>query len=122
MEIRFALNGEKVRVEVPAHWTLLRLLRQDLGLTGTKEGCGIGECGTCTVLLDGKPVNACLVLARTAAGRSVETIEGLAQGNALHPIQKAFVEKGAVQCGFCTPGMVLSATALLAQNANPSEE
>jgi carbon-monoxide dehydrogenase small subunit len=120
--LRLTVNGREAEAAAPANRTLLEFLREDLGLTGTKEGCGIGECGTCTVLLDGKPVNACLVLARTAAGRSVETIESLAQGNLLHPIQRAFVEKGAVQCGFCTPGMVLSAKALLAENPDPTEE
>jgi aerobic carbon-monoxide dehydrogenase small subunit len=120
--LRLTVNGREAEAAVPANRTLLEFLREDLGLTGTKEGCGIGECGTCTVLLDGKPVNACLVLARTVAGRSVETIEGLARGNLLHPIQQAFVEKGAIQCGFCTPGMVLSAKALLAENPDPTEE
>src|SRR5512136_3266024 len=122
MEIRFALNGEKVRVEVPPHWTLLRLLRESLGLTGTKEGCGIGECGTCTVLMDGMPVNACLVLAPKVEGRRVETVEGLGSRESLHPLQKSFVDHGAIQCGFCTPGMLMSSKALLDKNPNPTRE
>lgn len=121
--ISFVLNGEPVDVEVEPHLTLLQLLRDELGLTGTKEGCGMGECGACTVLLDGKTVNSCIFSALEVDGKSVTTIEGLtdAQGN-LHPIQKAFIEYGAIQCGFCTPGMVLSAKALLDENPKPSEE
>jgi len=121
--IRFILNAEPVELEIEPHLTLLQLLRDGLGLTGTKEGCGMGECGACTVLLDGKTVNSCIFPAIEADGKSVTTIEGLtnAQGN-LHPIQKAFVEYGAIQCGFCTPGMVLSAKALLDENPKPSEE
>lgn len=116
------VNGERVEGEVPASRTLLEFLREDLGLTGTKEGCGKGECGACTVLLDGAPVNSCLVLAYQADGRSVTTIEGLPQGSSLHPIQEAFVTEGAVQCGFCTPGMILVAKALLDTNPAPSRE
>jgi carbon-monoxide dehydrogenase small subunit len=121
--IKFNLNGEPVDVEIEPHLTLLQLLRDGLGLTGTKEGCGMGECGACTVLLDGKTINSCIFPAMEADGKSVTTIEGLtdAQGN-LHPIQKAFIEYGAIQCGFCTPGMVLSAKALLDENPKPSEE
>jgi carbon-monoxide dehydrogenase small subunit len=121
-EIRFLVNEEPVSVFVEPHWTLLRVIRNELGLTGTKEGCGEGDCGSCTVLIDGKAVNACLVLAVDVDGRKVTTIEGLAQGTDLHPLQKAFLEKGAVQCGFCTPGMILTAKSLLDQNPCPSEE
>jgi len=121
--IKFSLNGESVEVEIESHLTLLQLLRDKLELTGTKEGCGMGECGACTVLLDGKTVNSCILPAMEVDGKSVTTIEGLtdAQGN-LHPIQKAFIEYGAVQCGFCSPGMVLSAKALLDENPKPTEE
>ena len=121
--IRFTLNGDPVEVEIDPHLTLLQLLRDKLELLGTKEGCGMGECGTCTVLLDGKTINSCIFPAWEVEGRTVTTIEGLtdAQGN-LHPIQKAFVEYGAIQCGFCTPGMVLSAKALLDENPKPTEE
>jgi len=121
--ITFNLNGESVQVEIEPHLTLLQILRDKLELTGTKEGCGMGECGACTVLLDGKTVNSCIFPAMEVDGKSVTTIEGLtdAQGN-LHPIQKAFVEYGAIQCGFCTPGMVLSAKALLDENPKPTEE
>jgi carbon-monoxide dehydrogenase small subunit len=109
-------------VAVEPRRTLLELLRYDLELTGAKQGCGEGDCGACVVLLDGVPVNACLVLALEAAGQEVLTIEGLARGNTLHPIQRAFVEVGAVQCGYCTPGMVLTAKALLSEQPDPSEE
>ena len=121
--IRFTLNGDPVEVEIDPHLTLLELLRDKLELLGTKEGCGMGECGSCTVLLDGKTINSCIFPAWEVEGRTVTTIEGLtdAQGN-LHPIQKAFVEYGAIQCGFCTPGMVLSAKALLDENPKPTEE
>jgi carbon-monoxide dehydrogenase small subunit len=121
--VSFILNGESTEVEIEPHLTLLQLLRDGLGLTGTKEGCGMGECGACTVLLDGKTINSCIFPAMEVDGKSVTTIEGLtdAQGN-LHPIQKAFIEYGAIQCGFCTPGMVLSAKALLDENPKPSEE
>ncbi len=121
--ITFSLNGESVEMEIEPHLTLLQLLRDRLELTGTKEGCGMGECGACTVLVDGKTVNSCILPAMEVDGKSVTTIEGLtdAQGN-LHPIQKAFIEYGAVQCGFCSPGMVLSAKALLDENSKPTEE
>jgi carbon-monoxide dehydrogenase small subunit len=109
------VNGKPVHVAVPADRTLLRFLRDDLGLTGAKEGCGEGECGACTVLLDGEPVCSCLTLAVQAAGRAVTTIEGLTDGEGhLHPVQQAFIDAGAIQCGFCTPGMILTTTALLA--------
>jgi carbon-monoxide dehydrogenase small subunit len=121
--LSFTLNGDRIETEIEAHWTLLQLLRDHLELTGTKEGCGKGECGACTVILDGKAVNSCLYPAMELEGKEVLTIEGLAEaGGDLHPIQKAFVEHGAVQCGFCTPGMVMSAKALLDENPKPSEE
>jgi aerobic carbon-monoxide dehydrogenase small subunit len=120
--IRIEVNGRARELATEPNRTLLEVLREDLGLTGAKQGCGEGECGTCTVLLDGAPVNACLVLAVEAQGRAVTTIEGLARGEALHPLQRAFIDKGAIQCGFCTPGMILSAKALLEQRARPSDE
>jgi carbon-monoxide dehydrogenase small subunit len=120
--IRFVLNGELVEIEVPPHWTLLRLLREKLGLTGTKEGCGIGECGACTVLMDGMPVNACLVLVPKVRGREVETVEGLGSRESLHPLQKSFIDHGAIQCGFCTPGILMSSKALIEKNSNPTRE
>jgi len=121
--ITFNLNGEPMEVEVEPHLTLLQLLRDKLEMTGTKEGCGMGECGACTVLLDGKAINSCIFPAFEVEGKNVTTIEGImdSQGN-LHPIQKSFIEHGAIQCGFCTPGMILSAKALLDENPNPSEE
>jgi len=109
-------------LEIESHRTLLEVLRNDLGLTGTKEGCDGGECGACTVLLDGLPVLSCLTLALDAQGRHIVTIEGLAHDNELGPIQTAFMEEGAIQCGFCTPGMILSAKALLDRNQKPTLE
>jgi aerobic carbon-monoxide dehydrogenase small subunit len=120
--IKFSLNGASVEVSVSPHWTLLRLLREKLGLTGTKEGCGIGECGACTVLIDGAPVHACLVLTPKVEGREVQTIEGLGTRESLHPLQQSFIEHGAVQCGFCTPGMLMSSKALLENNPHPTQE
>jgi carbon-monoxide dehydrogenase small subunit len=120
--IRLTVNDREHELAVEPNQTLLQLLREDLGLTGAKHGCGLGECGACTVLLDGRPVNSCLVLAAQAEGSRVVTIEGLAVGDRLHPVQKAFVEKGAIQCGFCSPGMILSSKALLDQNPSPTEE
>jgi carbon-monoxide dehydrogenase small subunit len=121
--LNFTLNGEPIQVEIEPHLTLLQLLREKLELTGTKEGCGMGECGACTVLLDGKTVNSCIFPAVEAEGKSITTIEGIADGKGgLHPIQKAFVEHGAIQCGFCTPGMVLSVKALLDEVPKPTEE
>ena len=120
--IQFTINQEAVSLEVEPHWTLLRVIRDGLGLTGTKEGCGEGDCGACTVLANGKAVNACLILAADMDGQSITTIEGLAQNGQLHPLQEAFVDHGAIQCGFCTPGMILSAKALLDMNPQPSEE
>jgi aerobic-type carbon monoxide dehydrogenase small subunit (CoxS/CutS family) len=119
--VTLAVNGVAREVLVEARRTLLDVLRNDLGLTGTKEGCGDGNCGSCTVLLDGQAVNSCLVFAIEADGRSVTTIEGLAENGELHPLQKAFIEEGAVQCGFCTPGMILTAKAFLESNHRPTE-
>jgi carbon-monoxide dehydrogenase small subunit len=120
--IKFTVNGEPVSVKVESHWTLLRVIRDELILTGTKEGCGEGECGSCTVLMNGKAVNACLILSVEADGKTIGTIEGLAQQGRLHPLQKSFIEKGAVQCGFCTPGMIMTGKALLDRDRNRSEE
>ena len=121
--LNFTLNGEPIQVEIEPHLTLLQLLREKLELTGTKESCGMGECGACTVLLDGKTVNSCIFPAVEAEGKSITTIEGIADGKGgLHPIQKAFIEHGAIQCGFCTPGMVLSVKALLDEIPKPTEE
>jgi len=122
MKIRVTVNGESYDAEVDGATRLLDLLRETLHLTGTKEGCGEGECGACTVLLDGRPVNSCLVLAPQADGKEIVTVEGLARGERLHPVQRAFVEKGAVQCGFCTPGFILSTVALLSANPDPTDE
>ncbi len=120
--ISFTLNGEPTEIEIEPHLTLLQVLRDQMELIGTKEGCGMGECGACTVLLDGKTVNSCIFPAMEVEGKSVITIEGLTPQEKLHPIQKAFIEYGAIQCGFCTPGMVLSAKALLDENPKPTEE
>jgi aerobic carbon-monoxide dehydrogenase small subunit len=119
--IQLTVNGTPVEAAVEPNRTLLQFLREDLELTGAKHGCGLGDCGACTVILDGSPVNSCLVLAVHANGREVQTIEGLAENGKLHPIQRAFVDKGAIQCGFCTPGMILSAKALLDENPQPTE-
>jgi carbon-monoxide dehydrogenase small subunit len=119
--ISLTVNGESHTVEVDAKDLLLQVLREKLGLTGTKEGCGTGECGACTVLVDGEPVNSCLYLAMRAEGKTVLTIEGLAQEGKLHPLQQAFIDNAAVQCGFCAPGMLLSAKALLDRNPRPTE-
>ena len=120
--ITLTVNGTEHQILADPSLTLTQALRDDLGLTGTKHGCGVGDCGACTVLMNGEPVNSCLVLAVEAEGKPITTIEGLSNGNELHPVQEAFVEKGAVQCGFCTPGMIMSATALLAKNAEPSHD
>lgn len=121
--IKLTVNGRLYQVDVPADTTLLELLRDYLGLTGTKEGCGKGECGACTVIMDGLTVDSCLIPAVKADGAAIHTIEGLASPDGrLHPLQEAFVEAGAVQCGFCTPGMIMSAKALLDRNPNPSRE
>jgi carbon-monoxide dehydrogenase small subunit len=121
VELVLVVNGESVRLTIAPHATLLEVLRDDLELTGTKYGCGEGECGACSVVLDGRVVNSCLVLAAECAGAEVLTIEGLAANGELHRIQKAFVEHGAIQCGFCTPGMIIATYALLEANASPSE-
>jgi len=121
-KLKFTLNGEPVEILVSADKTLLRVLREDIRIMGTKEGCEEGECGACTVILDGKAVNACLVPAAQLEGRNVLTIEGLSDGKRLHRIQQAFVDTGAIQCGYCTPGMVMSAYALLSENPNPDED
>ena len=120
--ITLEVNGVPETVEVEVGTTLLRFLRDGLDLTGTKEGCNEGECGSCMVLLDGRPVNSCLVLAVEANGRSVTTIEGLGKDDVLHPLQKAFLSHAAIQCGFCTPGMIISAAALLREKPEPSED
>lgn len=120
--IRLTINDNDYEVAVDPNQTLVDLLRYDLGLTGTKKGCGMGDCGSCTVIMDGRPVNSCLVLAMQANGRTITTIEGLETQEGLHPVQKAFVEKGAIQCGFCSPGMILSAKNLLDKNPKPTEE
>jgi carbon-monoxide dehydrogenase small subunit len=121
MEIEITINGRKRRFDVEPNKLLLNLVRDDLYLTGTKYGCGIGECGACTVHLDGEAVLACMVLAVDADGRSVDTIEGVADGTKLDPVQEAYIEEGAIQCGFCTPGFVMTTKALLAENPDPSE-
>jgi carbon-monoxide dehydrogenase small subunit len=116
------VNGVTERLQVASNLTLLQMLRDELGLTGTKNGCSAGECGACTVLMNGEPVNSCMVLAVEADGTSIVTVEGLSREGQLDPLQKAFVEEGAVQCGFCTPGVLMSARALLDRKPNPSEE
>ena len=120
--LKMVVNGKSVEVKVDPTWTLLYVLREELKLTGTKKGCEKGDCGACTVLLQGTPVNSCLVLALQAEGKEIETIEGLGQADDLHPLQKSFIANGAVQCGFCTPGMLLSAAALLKKNPSPTEK
>lgn len=119
--LSFTLNGTPVSIQVAPSSLLLEVLRNDLGLTGTKEGCGKGECGACTVLVDGRPVNSCLFPALEAEGREVTTIEGLARGTELSVVQQAFVQNGGIQCGFCSPGMILSVEALLSRQPNPDE-
>ena len=121
-EIELKVNGELFRIKVETHRTLLEVLRETLGLTGTKEMCNKGDCGGCTVMIDGKPVLSCLTLAIEAQGRDILTIEGLAKGYELHPIQQAFVDHGAIQCGYCSPGFIISAKALLDRNPNPTED
>jgi carbon-monoxide dehydrogenase small subunit len=120
--IELTVNGEKMGAEVSGGKTLLWLLREEFGLTGTKEGCGAGECGACTVIMNGKAVNSCLVLAQEADGADIRTIEGEAVNGELSDLQKAFIEHNGFQCGFCTPGMIMSARALLARNPDPSRE
>jgi len=121
-EANLTVNGDTYPVEIEPGRSLLTVLREELGLTGTKEGCDDSECGACMVMIDGKPVNSCSFLALQADGREITTIEGLAPGGELHPLQRAFLAEGGVQCGFCTPGMLISATALLKQNPHPTEE
>ena len=120
-EIQFNLNGNDIQMKVEDHWTLLYLLREVMGLIGTKEGCGSGECGACTVIIDGQAVNSCLYLAAEINGRDLMTIEGLAgPDGTLHNLQRAFVEHGGIQCGFCSPGMIMSSKALLDENPTPT--
>ncbi len=122
MKIEFTLNKKKVVAEVESTERLIDLLRNKFNLMGTKEGCSIGECGACTILMDGKAVNSCLVLAEQIEGVEIITIEGIADGEKLHPLQENFIKAGAIQCGFCTPGMVISSYELLQENPDPTEE
>ena len=122
VEIEFTINGKKRNLSVKPNDLLINIIRNDLFLTGSKYGCGIGECGACTVLINDEPVLSCLTLAATVDGKEITTIEGLAKGNDLHPMQIAFLKNAAVQCGFCTPSMILTATALLKENPNPTED
>lgn len=119
--VTLRVNGETYELSIDVRRTLLEVLRDELNLTGTKEGCGTGDCGACTVLLDGTPIASCLTLAVEAQGKEISTIEGLAENGQLHPVQRAFIEHGAIQCGFCTPGMIMSAKALLDKNPQPTE-
>jgi len=121
-QIKIKLNGKAVTLEVQPHRLLLDLLRDEIGLTGTKEGCGTGDCGACTVLLNGRPVNSCLILSGELDGADIVTIEGLKIGPEFHPVQKAFIQDGGAQCGYCTPGMLMMSKALLDENLNPTEE
>ena len=120
--LALTVNGERTRLLVPVHKTLLEVLREDMGLTGTKHGCELGECGTCTILIDGRPELSCLLLPIQIEGRAITTIEGMADGSELHPLQQAFAELGAAQCGYCTPGILLAARSLLDTNATPSRD
>jgi carbon-monoxide dehydrogenase small subunit len=122
MQLTLRVNGETRDVIVPVHKTLLEVLREDLNLTGTKHGCELGECGTCTVLVDGLPVLSCLALPVELQGREIKTVEGMAESGRLHPLQQAFAELGAAQCGYCTPGILLTAEALLAGNTSPTRD
>lgn len=122
IKVEFILNGKKTIIKTASNKRLLDLLRKDLNLTGTKEGCSIGECGACTVIINGKAINSCLILAPEIDGSEIITIEDLAQNSSLHPLQENFIKHGAVQCGFCTPGMILSSYALLKATPNPTEE
>ncbi len=122
MKIRFKINGREAELDVHAHHRCIDVLRDQLELKGVKEGCGEGECGACTILVDGSPASACLMFAPQMDGKELRTIEGLAQGGTLHPVQRAFAEAGAVQCGFCTPGFVMSTVALLERSPEPSDE
>ncbi len=120
--IRLTVNGEKRELSVEPHQLLVDVIRQDLGLTGTKKGCGTGDCGSCTVILDGRAVNSCLIMAVETDGSEILTVEGLHQGEKLHPLQEAFIRHGAIQCGFCSPGMMMAAKALLDQCSSPTED
>lgn len=120
--VELTVNGEPYEVAVDPHRTLLEVLREEIGLTGSKEGCGLGSCGACTVIIEGKAVLACLTLALTVRGKEIRTVEGLAKGQEFSVLQKAFIEHGAIQCGFCTPGMLMSATALLSKNPHPNND
>jgi carbon-monoxide dehydrogenase small subunit len=120
--IELNVNGETKSVLVSSNDLLVDVLREKIGLTGTKKGCGEGDCGACTVLMDGKPILSCLTLALSSQGKNIETIEGLSKGGKFHPLQEAFVEKGAIQCGYCTPGMILSAKAVLERFPNPTAD
>lgn len=122
MTIQFKLNDEPVTIKTESNRRLIDILRENFKLTGTKEGCGIGECGACTVILNGKAVNSCLILAGQVDSAEIMTVEGLAQNGSLHPLQENFIKYGAVQCGFCTPGMLMSAYALLLENPSPNED
>ncbi|SHI33585.1 carbon-monoxide dehydrogenase small subunit [Dethiosulfatibacter aminovorans DSM 17477] len=122
LTIEITINGKKMTQQISPAMTLLDLIRKELNLKGTKKGCNNGNCGSCTVLMDGKPVNSCMTLAVQADGKNILTIEGLSDGSILHPIQESFIEKGAIQCGFCTPGMVISAKGLLDKNPEPTED
>ena len=119
--ITLNVNNREYDLVIPVNLTLTQVLRENLKLTGTKQGCAVGDCGACTVLMDGEPVNSCLILAVEAEGYRIQTIEGLAEEGKLHPVQEAFIEKGGIQCGFCSPGMILTAKALLDKNPKPSE-
>jgi aerobic-type carbon monoxide dehydrogenase small subunit (CoxS/CutS family) len=121
-QITLTVNGETRELIAAVHKTLLEVLREDMGLTGTKHGCELGECGTCTVLVDGEPVLSCLALPVEIQGRDIRTVEGMAEGSRLHPLQQAFAELGAAQCGYCTPGILLTAEALLEDNPTPSRD
>ncbi len=122
VQVKMAVNGEGVEAAFAPYKTLLEVLREELGLTGTKHGCELGECGACTVLVDGEPVLSCLVLALECEGRAVQTIEGVARGPELHPLQAAFADRGGSQCGYCTPGVVMTAKALLDRNPSPTQQ
>src|SRR5207244_10781898 len=122
LRVTLTVNGERQEARGPVHKTLLEVLREDLGLIGTKHGCELGECGTCTVLVDGEPVLSCLALPAELEGAAITTVEGMARGSELHPLQQAFAELGAAQCGYCTPGVLLTAQALLADEPQPTRQ
>ncbi len=120
-KITFTINGEPEQIDVPSNMTLLRMLRERLGITGTKNGCSAGECGACTVMINGEPVNSCMILAVECDGSEIVTVEGLSENGNLAPIQEAIMESGGIQCGFCTPGILIASQALLNRNPNPNE-